>query len=444
MPDRFLSELLVTKNAQRACVELPGCRYAKLVGAWGFQLVGFLAVVSALLSACGYERPSAEEARSGMAAFEDAMLMSATQTDPELARMLERSTSGVRRTPSGFVHRFGTRIVDGAGQPLSLKGVNLGGAFHWEAWIWGAPFLFTKSENHSESHMRSALTELVGAEALGAFAERAFDRMAADDDFKAIAAHGFNVVRIPVNHRLLEPTPFAVSDAGFAVLDRLLARAEAQGVYVVIDLQSAPGGQAELFTADPAPVLLWDSEEAKKRTVALWKVIAARYRDRTVVAGYDLLNEPNPPNGRALLDLYQQIVAAIRSVDRNHLLIIEGADYSKDFSIFTGALDPNQAWSFHIYTWFGEDPRKLIDGYAKVGQLDGTPVWCGEFGENKGDLLQTTIDALDGANPPLQGWAFWTWKKVSPNVFPALHAITAPPAWKKTIDWIVAPSSLSK
>jgi hypothetical protein len=98
--------------------------------------------------------------------------------------MVERAASGVRRTPSGIVHRSGAQIVDGAGQPLPLRGVNLGGAFHWEAWIWGAPFLFTKTENHSESQIRSALTELVGAEAVAAFAGRAYDRMAADGDFQ--------------------------------------------------------------------------------------------------------------------------------------------------------------------------------------------------------------------------------------------------------------------
>ena len=42
--------------------------------------------------------------------------------------------------PAGFVHQSGTQLLDGAGQPLKLKGVNLGGWLLWEGWMWGQSF----------------------------------------------------------------------------------------------------------------------------------------------------------------------------------------------------------------------------------------------------------------------------------------------------------------
>jgi len=368
-----------------------------------------------------------------MSEFAQAIAFEHTREDRGLASVLEASAHAVghRALPPGVIRRDGDHLVDGAGHPIALKGVNLGGTLLWEAWIWGGKLSLFHLDDQSESHIRTALASLIGAAGVAAFARIVYEQMLADADFAAIAAHGFNVVRIPLNYRLLSDPD------GFATLDRVLSLAEAHDVYVVLDLHAAPGGQSKVFVADPEHDRLWDSEAAVARTVALWRALAARYRGRPVVAGYDLLNEPDPPSGRALVTLYARIIRAIREVDADHLIVLEGASAARDFSMFSAPLDPNQIFSFHLYTWFGNDAAKRVAGYASVAARLGAPMWCGEFGENTADAVREQV-ALFDRTAAITGWAFWTWKKVK-NRYPALHEIVATPSWRATIEWIAHP-----
>jgi hypothetical protein len=314
-----------------------------------------------------------------------------------------------------------------------LRGTSLGGWLVWEGWIWGAPLRLAHLWGQSQSAIEERLSEAAGADALCRFREAVRDRFVTEADIAAIADAGFNVVRVPLNHR-----DFACEGSpGWAVLDRLLGWCEAHRVYAVLDLHSAPGGQTRAFTADPEPGLLWDSSEAKDRTVALWGALALRYKGRAIVAGYDLLNEPTPPKGSDLVDLDRRIVAAIRTVDANHMLIVEGADYARDFSMFRAPLDDNQIYSFHIYTWFGDDRADRLRGYAKVAAAQRVPMWCGEFGENTLTMLKTTLDQFDAQAPALVGWSFWTWKRALRGRWATLHGIPLPAAWTSLIAWAV-------
>lgn len=165
---------------------------------------------------------------------------------------------------------------------------------------------------------------------------------------------------------------------------------------MILTLHSVPGGQSPLFTADPdGTAQLWHSESYQERTVALWKAIADRYKDRQIIAGYDLLNEPAPPDANDLITLYKRIITAIRSVDQHHMVIIEGVDYAKDFSLFTEPLSDNQAYSFHMYTWFGDQRQEKLAEYRQVSEAHNIPMWNGEFGENNTEMLMTTIDLFE-------------------------------------------------
>jgi aryl-phospho-beta-D-glucosidase BglC (GH1 family) len=391
------------------------------------------ALALAATAACGHARPLADTARRGISDFEDSMVFAHTREDHALASVLESSArAGARGAiASGVVHRLGDHVVDGAGNPIALRGVNLGGAFLWEAWIWGGELSLAHLDDQSESHIRRALAELVSDGEVAAFARSVYDRMASDADFAAIAGHGFNVVRVPLNHRMLETAD------GLAALDRVLERAEAHGVYVVLDLHSAPGGQSKVFVADPEPARLWDTPAAQQRTIELWGMLAARYRERSVVAGYDLLNEPDAPNGAALVDMYRRIVRAIRAVDGQHMVVLEGDSAATDFSMFAGLLDANQIFSFHLYTWFHDNARERVASYAGTAAKLGAPMWCGEFGENTAEHIRAQV-ALFDATPSIAGWSFWTWKKTG-NRYPALHEIQVSASWKATIDWLAHP-----
>ena len=188
-------------------------------------------------------------------------------------------------------------------------------------------------------------------------------------------------MRIPINHRLFEDGDGAAVDVrsgGWGLLDSILGWCEQHRVYAILDLHAAPGGQSTLFTADPDPgEPLWGSATRLEQTAALWKAIAGRYADRAALAAYDLLNEPTPPTGQELVAAYKVIIDAIRSVDPNHLIILEGADLARDFSAFEEPLADNLMYSFHIYST-GDKRQRQLAGYVEAARAHNVPLWAGE------------------------------------------------------------------
>ncbi len=338
-----------------------------------------------------------------------------------------------------MVHQEGTRLIGLDGEPLRLRGVNLGGWLLWEGWQYGRGGMVAETE------MMRRLAVLAGDRAAEEFQQGMRANFITETDIQAIARLGFNSIRLPFNARLLEDpgTPFVYLDTGWAILDQALDWCEAHGLYVILDLHAAPGGQSGLTPSDPADKdsLLWASADAQRRTVALWKAVAERYRDRTIVAGYDLINEPLPPRGEAdqLYDLTNRIVAAIREVDPYHLIVVEGGRFSSDFSMFPGPVSGNQMYGFHMYTWFGDNRIEAFSNLRALAESHRVPLWAGEFGENDYEMIATTVQMYeDPANRVTAGWAFWTWKKV-PVRNPALVAIDPPESWTAVINWIGDP-----
>jgi hypothetical protein len=182
---------------------------------------------------------------------------------------------------------------------------------------------------------------------------------------------------------------------------------------------------------------LWRSQEDQDKTVELWGKLAERYADRTIVAGYDLLNEPIPDADEHLVALYQRIVARIREVDQRHLVFVEGSRFATRFSAFSAPLDPKQAYSFHLYTFFGGDPESMVQDYAAPSRAQGLPFWNGEYGENSYPAIGKTVAAFRKAEQ--EGWmvgtAYWTWKHALPHGSPVLAGFETSERWKKLIGW---------
>lgn len=308
-----------------------------------------------------------------------------------------------------YVHIRHGKLRDTTGTELELKSVNLGGWLLWESWIWGGGF-------NSETWMMNTIESRTSSAFAQDFRESIYTNFITRDDIMAVHDLGFNSIRVPFNHAFFDngSNDNALDEAHFQIIDNLLDWCEEFNVYVILDMHAAPGGQNPLFISDPDNVKVWASEDNKQQMLRIWKAIAERYKDRRIVLGYDILNEPSPPDNMDMVNLYTTIIAGIREVDTHHLLILEGADFAKDFSIFNSLMDNNQIYSFHFYTWFMSEPdqNSQLQSFSDFGTHVNAPLWCGEWGEASPSDLQNIKLKLRDSQYNFCGDAYWTWKKV--------------------------------
>ncbi len=334
-------------------------------------------------------------------------------------------------TNTGFVKRENQNIVDSRNKTIKLDGVNLGGWLMWEGWIWGGGFT-------QEKKIFEGIKIKLGESAAENFKESIYNYFITRKDIQKISEECLNTVRIPFNHTILEDddAPFLYKKTGWKRLDSILKWCEDYNVYAVLDLHSAPCGQSTLFTADPDEVDLWSSKICQYRTIQLWKAIAEKYKNRGIIAGYDILNEPNLKSNKLLIEFYQTIIDSIRTVDNNHMVFIEGNNYAQDFTMFEKLFDSNMVFEFHIYTWF-TSLSKSIEKYMMLSKKLNVPIWCGEWGENAVNTLKKTIDEFHSQKNNISGNAYWTFKKQTKTFqFPCYLCFDKSKLWNKSINWL--------
>lgn len=337
--------------------------------------------------------------------------------------------------PAGFVHQSGTQLLDGAGNPVKLRGVDLGGWLSWQGWEWGQGFDYV-----GQSTMLNNLVSLVGQSAADQFQNAVYTNFITASDFRAISEDGLTVARLPINYRMLEDdsNPFVYKPEGWAALDQAVKDAKANNVYLVLEMEVAPCSQTLGFTADyVGGPSLWSSQECQNRMVAMWQAIAARYADQNAIAGYDVLNEP-VTSDQQLLGLYKRTTAAIRQVDKNHLIIYEGNNLDQTFGLFTAPLDANEMLEVHDYSWMpashlGHDLTTRMPTYDAAAEAMNAPMWAGEFGQDVYGSIAHYVSTFN-QDPLFAGWADWTWKQ-APG-FPALQTLQLSPDAQMLVDWI--------
>ncbi len=309
----------------------------------------------------------------------------------------------------GVVRVDGRQLVDPEGKPLILRTLGLG------MWLVPEGYMFRfKGRYQSPTAIEDLTKELLGPERARLFWQEFRERFVTEEDVAAIKACGFNGIRVPFNYKLLSPewSPGDLAGPGWQYLDRIIEWCTAHGLWVILDMHCAPGGQTGTNIDDSwGYPWLWESEADRARTVTLWREIARRYAGNPTVIGYDLLNEPIPNEHfqyKPMLEpLYREITAAIRSVDEEHVLFLEGAHWANDFTMFDEVFDLQIVFSFHKY-WNKNDTASIAP-YLELRERLGAPLWNGETGENTNEWYRECIQLMEDHDI---GWSFWTWKKV--------------------------------
>ena len=310
----------------------------------------------------------------------------------------------------------GKKIIDGNGNEVLLKGYAPGG------WLLIEGYMMHETDGSvgAQHEIKEKLTDLMGSEKTEEFFKKWRENHFTKRDVDSLAAWGFNSIRVPLHYNLFtlpiqdEPNSGQNTwlDEGFNIIDNILDWAKPHEMYVILDLHAAPGGQGrntDISDYDPDKPSLWESEQNKSKTVALWKKIAERYKDNEWIGGYDLLNEPNweLPGGVDLKDLYVRITNAIREVDNKHIIIIEGNDYANNFTGLTPPWDDNLVYSFHKY-WNSTNADDL-NWILPMREQHNVPLWMGESGENSNTWYTDAVTLFEDNNV---GWAWWAMKKI--------------------------------
>ncbi len=314
---------------------------------------------------------------------------------------------------TGWWHTSGNQILDSAGNPVRIAGIN------WYGF----------ETNDAVVH--------------GLYVD---DYRVVIDDIKAL---GYNVIRLPYSDQLVQTDPMPASISFYnstgpinqdlqglhslEVMDKIIAYAGTDGLKVILDNhRSEAGNSAEnngLWYTSAYPESTWISD---------WTALVTRYKTNPTVVGVDLRNEPHTPSfqtygtgatwgtGSATTDwrlAAERAGNAVLAVNPNLIVAVEGIDIyqpaggTPDADWWGGNLEGaaqfpvvlsvanRLVYSAHDYgpdlfqqTWFNANTTytSLAANWNKFwGYLyaSGTaPVWVGEFGTTNtaADISSTT------------------------------------------------------
>ncbi len=334
-------------------------------------------------------------------------------------------------------------------RPVILKGVNLGGWLMMEGYILHSP-------NYAEQKFKEEFKAALGNRALEEFENDFRENFIQASDIQQIARYGFNCIRVPFNHRLIEKSPYHYDPKGLAFLDQVIRWAKENHLWIILDLHAACGSQNHDWHSDSLGVaLLWQKKAYQERTLALWEFLAERYSQEETIAGYDFLNEAVVQDKKILNAFYRNLIKRIRNFDSHHILFVEGNTWATDLDCLDAFEDDNIVLSFHAYQpldftfnfvphrkypskgtaddWNHKRLKMSLNRFAEISQERNRPLWCGEFGVNcREGLYGEDIwlkDILSVFEEFGFHWTYWTYKAVKNHVFPdgVLSYIPNPP-----------------
>ena len=346
---------------------------------------------------------------------------------------LTLSASSGTVTTSGFLSASGNQIVDAAGNPVRISGVN------W----------FGFETSNKVFHVLWT---------------RGYKSML--DQIKSL---GFNTLRIPYSNEMLR-SDAVTSSLNYAqnpdlqgltpiqCLDKVIDYAGSIGLKVILDRHSA---KADGYIGEDVWYIPGDAYYTEQRWIDDWVMLAKRYSGNATVIGADLFNEPKKSatwgNSAPATDwnkAAERAGNAVLAANPNWLIIVEGTEqYNGQTTWWGGNLkgvatypvvltNPSKlVYSMHDYpasvfaqTWFSDPayPKNLADvWYAHWGYIfknQTAPLLLGEFGskllttsdQQWMDKLTDYIDGdlnLDGVKDLIgnQKGMSWTYWSLNPN-----------------------------
>jgi aryl-phospho-beta-D-glucosidase BglC (GH1 family) len=338
------------------------------------------------------------------------------------------------------LHTSGRRIVDASGNVVRLRGVNLGGWLLMEKWM--CPMdRGSLVDNYS---VLQTLTNRFGLATQESLIKTYQQAWITTTDLDNIRNSGLNVVRVPVwwaNFYHLNN----VSNGGwradaFELLDGLVSDAGARGLYVIIDMHGVVGQQSNSDTTGRVNQnQYWSNGNNQGNTAWMWWQIASHFKGNATVAGYDLINEPiGAPSSSAVWTAYNNLYNSIRSADPDHIVIMEGAYGSWNWSMLPNPAQfgwKNVVYEMHEYQWSGTPSAVQNGANNQVNDFNNHASWnvpgyVGEF-NNFGNGSTVWRNVLNTYNNAGLSWSMWAYKATH-GLVPDSWGLYDPTFWPTT------------
>lgn len=317
------------------------------------------------------------------------------------------------------LHARNRQVVDGSGNVVALRGFNLGAWLTMEDWM-------CPMDSGSLGDMWSAMVTLnnrFGRATQESLIRTYQDNWITTTDLDNIRAGGYNLVRVPVWYGNFYDLN-NISNSGwrsdaFDKLDWLVSNAASRGIYVIIDMHGVVGGQStDVVTGRGGQNQYWTSASNQGNTNWMWWQIANHFKGNTTIAGYDIMNEPmGAPSTSAVWNAYNSIYQAIRSVDPDHMIIMEGTFGSWNWSMLPPPSQygwTNVMYEMHEYQWGGSEAQVRAGSDNQVNDFNNhaswnVPAFIGEWNDFQygASTWNYTRSRWDGAGI---SWAMWAYK----------------------------------
>ena len=308
------------------------------------------------------------------------------------------------------------------GQPVMLRGIGVGSWLNLEHYELGIPGW--------DGQIRQALSERCPG-----FMDRFTRGFFTEADASYLVSLGLTFIRVPVNHHLFwDEETNTWLEYGFSLIRHLGEICEHAGLYFLLDMHTAPGGQnpdwhSECRTGFPE---FWHYQVFRDISAEMLRRIAAELKDCPALLGYDILNEPVIPDGSwdTINRYFRQAVKAVRQEDPHHLIFLEGDFFAMNFSRVEIPDADGLALSLHFYpgVWqsgFQHLPRmkrklelsSFLESILKTIQDKNLPILCGEtgfdhLGEDVSFWRGVVEDIVDCFEERSISWCLWNYKDI--------------------------------
>lgn len=149
-----------------------------------------------------------------------------------------------------------------------------------------------------------------------------------EDDFRFMAAHGFNFARLPIDYRTyVEAGDWErFQEKAVAEIEQAVTWGGVHGVHVCLNLHRIPGWTV---ATPEEPKSLWTDAEAQRVAALHWGLFARRFQGvPNARLSFNLLNEPPDITPVAYSNVVAKLAAAIRAEDPDRLIVCDGLNYA--------------------------------------------------------------------------------------------------------------------